>query len=95
MRSGIVERPEDVPRYDGGSGRTKFPAAWLIERSGISKGMARDGVGVSSKHTLALVHLGGGTTRALLDLAREIRDRVEAEFGVRLVPEPRLVGTEF
>lgn len=93
VRRGIVERAEDVPRYDGGEGRTKFPAAWLIERSGVSKGMRRGTVGVSSKHTLALVHLGGGTTRALLELAREIRDRVESEFGIRLVPEPRLVGT--
>ncbi len=95
VRSGIVERDDDVPRYDGGERRTKFPAAWLIERSGISKGMRRGAVAVSRKHTLALVHLGGGTTRALLELAREIRDCVEDEFGIRLVPEPRLVGTTF
>jgi UDP-N-acetylmuramate dehydrogenase len=95
VQRGIVETPDDVPRYDAGDGRIKFPAAWLIERAGIAKGTRRGGVGVSSKHTLALVHLGGGTTRALLDLGREIRDRVDDEFGVRLVPEPRLVGTEF
>ena len=88
----MVERTGDVPRYDAGSGRTKFPAAWLIERAGVTKGMRRGGVAVSSKHTLALVHLGGGSTTALVALAREIRDRVEDEFGVRLEPEPCFVG---
>lgn len=95
VRGRIVSAPGEVPRYEAGDGRTKFPAAWLIERAGISKGLRRGCVGVSSKHTLALINLGGGTTRALLELAREIRDRVEDEFGVRLVPEPRLVGVRF
>jgi len=81
-----------VPQYAAGPGRIKLPAAWLIERSGIGKGLRRGAVGVSSKHTLALVHYGGGTTGQLLTLAREIRDRVRDEFDVELVPEPRLVG---
>ena len=42
-----------------------------------------------------LVHHGGGSTAALLDLAREVRDGVEARFGVRLVPEPTLLGVSF
>lgn len=92
VKAGLVACADDVPRYDGGAGRTKFPAAWLIERSGITKGMRRGGVAVSSKHTLALVNLGGGSTSQLVALAREIRDRVEGEFGVRLEPEPRFVG---
>ena len=92
VKVGMVERSADVPRYDAGPGHTKFPAAWLIERAGITKGLRRGGVAVSSKHTLALVHLGGGSTAELVALAREIRDRVQDEFGVRLEPEPRFVG---
>jgi UDP-N-acetylmuramate dehydrogenase len=92
LRTGIVERADDVPRFDAAGGRIKFPAAWLIERAGIAKGTRRGGVGVSSKHTLALVHHGGGTTAELLALAREIRARVLDEFGVTLEAEPRLVG---
>lgn len=89
--AGIVADPSDVPSYAAGA-RTKFPAAWLIERSGISKGMRRGNVAVSSKHTLALVHLGGGSTAELVSLAREIQDRVRDEFDVILEPEPTLVG---
>jgi UDP-N-acetylenolpyruvoylglucosamine reductase len=77
----------------GGGLKVKVPAAWLIERSGFGKGFpAGAAVRISSKHTLALVNAGGGSTKELLDLAAQIRDGVLAEFGVELVPEPVLVG---
>lgn len=81
-----------LPRWEAGPGRVKLSAAWLIERSGVARGLRSGPVGVSSRHTLALVHHGGGSTRDLLALAAEVRDRVWATFGVRLVPEPHLVG---
>lgn len=92
VEAGMVTDASEVPSYEAGEGRTKLPAAWLIERSGISKGMRRGNVAVSSKHTLALVHLGGGSTAELVGLAREIRDRVRDEFDILLDPEPTLVG---
>jgi UDP-N-acetylmuramate dehydrogenase len=81
-----------MPRFAMPGETWKLSAGWLIERAGFAKGYVRGAVGVSSKHALALVHRGGGTTEALLDLARAIRDTVDARFGVRLVPEPVLVG---
>jgi UDP-N-acetylmuramate dehydrogenase len=51
-------------------------------------------VSISTKHTLALTNRGGGTSAALLDLAREIRDGVRTAFGVTLEPEAVLVGCE-
>ena len=81
-----------MPRFSMHDGRWKLSAGWLIERAGFAKGYARGPVGVSRKHALALVHRGGGTTAQLLDLARDIRDAVDVRFGVRLVPEPVLVG---
>jgi UDP-N-acetylmuramate dehydrogenase len=41
---------------------------------------------------LALTVRDGGTTDDLLALAREVRDGVLNTFGVRLVPEPVLIG---
>lgn len=75
-------------------GRVKLSAAALIERSGIARGHPGPGatVRVSTKHTLALTHRGGGTAGDLLALAREVRGRVTERFGVVLVPEPVLVG---
>jgi UDP-N-acetylmuramate dehydrogenase len=74
-----------------GDGR-KLSAAWLIEQAGFGKGYGAGPVRISGKHTLALTHRGGGTAADLVALAREIRDGVADRFGVRLRPEPRLVG---
>ena len=82
-----------LPRYPEADGRIKTSAAWLIERSGFTRGHGDPlTIAISSKHTLALTNRGAGTTTGLVTLAREIADGVEAEFGVRLVPEPVFVG---
>jgi UDP-N-acetylmuramate dehydrogenase len=83
---------ETMPRFGAGPDLWKIPAAWLIERAGFEKGYGRGRVGISSKHALALVHRGHGTTRELIELAREIQAGVLARLGVRLHPEPVLVG---
>jgi UDP-N-acetylmuramate dehydrogenase len=89
-----LPRP-DMPHWPAEDGRVKIPAAWLIEHSGFHKGFSRGGgVAISSKHTLALTNRGDGTTEALLDLARVIRDGVRAGYGVELHPEPVLINCE-
>ncbi|MCV2395598.1 UDP-N-acetylmuramate dehydrogenase [Actinotalea sp. M2MS4P-6] len=71
----------------------KTSAAWLIEHAGFTKGFGLPGpVSISTKHTLALTHRGGGSTAELLALARQVRDGVRDAFGVVLEPEPVLVG---
>jgi len=81
------------PSYPAGDGRQKLSAAWLIERAGFAKGFDGPGgrVGLSSKHTLALINRNG-TTRDLLCLARTIIDGVRQEFEVDLHVEPVFVG---
>jgi UDP-N-acetylmuramate dehydrogenase len=86
--------PADAPAWPQPDGRVKTSAAWLIEHSGFGKGYGVGPVTLSTKHTLALTNRGGATTVQLLRLAREIRDGVEAAHGIRLVPEPVLVGCE-
>jgi UDP-N-acetylmuramate dehydrogenase len=81
------------PRFEEPDGRVKTSAAWLVERAGYARGYGDpQTVALSSKHTLALTNRGAGTATQLLALAREIAAGVEREFGVRLVPEPVLVG---
>lgn len=81
-----------APRFPGDRGTSKVAAAWLIERAGFHKGHGEGRVGISSKHALALVHRGGGSTSELIALARTIRDGVRDAFGVTLVAEPQMVG---
>jgi UDP-N-acetylmuramate dehydrogenase len=83
------------PSWPAPDDAVKVSAAWLIERAGFGKGHGIErgtGVGVSTKHTLALTNRGDGTAQALVALAREIRDGVEQRFGVLLHPEPVLIG---
>jgi UDP-N-acetylmuramate dehydrogenase len=84
--------PEGAPAWPQPDGSVKTSAAWLIEHSGFDKGYGDGAARLSTKHTLALTNRGNATTDDLLALAREIRDGVEARFGIRLVNEPVLVG---
>jgi UDP-N-acetylmuramate dehydrogenase len=82
------------PAWPGADGGFKTSAAWLIERAGFAKGYGNTHVSISTKHTLALTNRGDGTTKELLDLAREVRDGVYDRFGVMLRPEPVLINCE-
>ncbi|HYF73108.1 MAG TPA: UDP-N-acetylmuramate dehydrogenase [Nocardioides sp.] len=86
--------PDGAPAWPQPDGRVKTSAAWLIEQAGFHKGHGAGPAALSGKHTLALTNRGGASTADLLALAREVRDGVEARFGIRLVNEPVLVGCE-
>jgi UDP-N-acetylmuramate dehydrogenase len=74
--------------------RVKLSAAWLIEKAGISRGFSLPGsrAAISSKHTLAIVNTGGATAAEIAELGRFVQTRVFSEFGVRMHPEPVMVG---
>ena len=91
VAEGLVSDASQVPRFPAAGG-VKLAAGWLIERAGMAKGFRQGPVGISSRHALALVHHGGGSTADLLGLARIVRDTVAVRFGVRLAPEPTLLG---
>jgi UDP-N-acetylmuramate dehydrogenase len=81
-----------VPNYPALETRKKVSAAWLVERSGFAKGFGSGRVGISSKHALAIVNRGGATAADVLALKEQIQHRVEEIWGVRLEPEPVMVG---
>jgi UDP-N-acetylmuramate dehydrogenase len=86
---------KEPPRFPVGAesaGRVKVPAAWLIEQAGFAKGYALGRAGVSSRHTLALVNLGGSSAAEILALAGQITNAVEERFGIRLEMEPVRIG---
>lgn len=83
---------DDVPHWSAGEGLVKLPAAWLLERAGFVKGFGDGPVGISSRHTLALVNRGGARFADLAALQAEITATVAARFGVSLEREPVLLG---
>ncbi len=85
-----------VPAPSAPAPDVKISAAWLIEHAGLRKGFSlpRSRAGLSTKHALALTNRGGATAAELAELARFIQQRVQAEFGLILQPEPVLVDVE-
>ena len=84
------EHPE-LPAWPQPDGRSKLSAAWLIEAAGL-KG-SRDGdAGISNRHALVLVNHGHASGSELWAFAQHVIATVQAKFGVRLEPEPVVVG---
>ncbi|HEX9963079.1 MAG TPA: UDP-N-acetylenolpyruvoylglucosamine reductase, partial [Pyrinomonadaceae bacterium] len=65
-----------------------------IEKSGFQKGFRLGNAGLSTRHTLALVNLGGADAADILNLKDEIQNKVKEIFDVSLAPEPVFVGFE-
>ena len=91
QRLGVAARPPAWPEADG---KIKTSGCVANRARGLYRGYGDGRVGISQKHTLALINRGGATTTELVALARSLRDGVRAEFGVTLDPEPTLVGVE-
>jgi UDP-N-acetylmuramate dehydrogenase len=81
-----------MPRWPQPNGRVKLSAAWLIERAGFKKGDRAGYVGLSTRHTLAIVCYDGARASDVAVFARRIRETVAERFDVRLAPEPVLWG---
>ena len=81
-----------MPRYPAPDGQVKLAAAWLVEQSGFHKGYSLGPVGISRKHTLAIVNRGGATAKDILALKEQIEKKVFDVWGVTLQPEPVFVG---
>lgn len=79
-----------LPSWPAADGQCKLSAAWLVEACGF-KGAREGDAGVSERHALVLVNHGAATGAQIRTLAQRIVDAVQARFGVRLEPEPRIV----
>ena len=94
----LVQRAQSkglqVPSYPALGSQRKVSAAWLVERSGFSKGYSSGPVGISRKHSLAIINRGGATAADILELKAHIQGRVEEIWGIHLDPEPVFVAFE-
>ena len=68
-------------------------AGTLIEQTGL-KGYTVGGAQVSTKHAGFVVNVGGATAKDVLQLIRDVQDRVLAAQGVQLEPEVLVLGEE-
>ena len=92
LKQRAAARGLTVPSYPALETHKKVSAAWLVERSGFNKGFGFGRVGISTKHALAIVNRGGATAGEVIALKEQIQQRVEEIWGVKLEPEPVMVG---
>jgi UDP-N-acetylmuramate dehydrogenase len=90
--AGLLADSEKIPTFPAGSDKEKISAAWLIECAGFRKGCMRGNAGISKKHALAIVNLGGASAQEIVDLMHDIQERVFHSFNVELKPEPVFLG---
>ncbi|QAU25366.1 UDP-N-acetylmuramate dehydrogenase [Dyella sp. M7H15-1] len=84
----------ELVAWPGNDSRWKLSAAWLIEAAGF-KGMREGDAGMSNRHALVLVNHGTASGHELWQLAQCVIEGVHARFGVRLEPEPVVIGSEY
>lgn len=68
-------------------------AGTLIDQTGL-KGYAVGGAQVSPKHAGFVVNIGGATAADVLQLIKDVQDKVFAAHGVHLEPEVLVIGEE-
>lgn len=86
----LKEKHPSLPGYAQQDGRIKVPAGWLIEKCGF-KGIRRGDAGVHTRQALVLVNYGNASGAQILELAREIQQKVSKEFGIDLNPEVNIL----
>ncbi|WP_321814235.1 MULTISPECIES: UDP-N-acetylmuramate dehydrogenase [unclassified Paraburkholderia] len=83
----LVLREPQVVSYVQADGRVKLAAGWLIDQCGW-KGRTLGAAAVHERQALVLVNRGGACGTDILELAKAIRNDVQARFGVELEQEP-------
>lgn len=83
------EFPE-IPHYPVSETEIKVPAGWLIDRAGF-KGIRRGDAGVHKNQALVLVNYGNASGQEILELAREIQERIKEQFGIALEAEVNII----
>lgn len=82
----------DIVGYFIDETSVKIAAGWLIDNAGL-KGARVGEAAVHENQALVLINLGNATGQDVVLLATDVINCVHTMYGIRLEPEPRLIGT--
>ena len=74
------------------NGQVKLSAAFLIEYTSFLKGYRHGSVGISPRHSLAIINLDGAKAAEIVAMAQAVQAEVHKIFRVVLEPEVKLIG---
>ena len=81
-----------MPRWPCPTGASSSPPPGSSRQAGFTRGLSDGPVGLSTRHTLAVVAHDGARAKDVVVFARRLQTTVEQRFGVRLTPEPVFWG---
>ncbi len=70
----------------------KISAACLIQQAGFQKGYREGDVGLSPRHTLAIVNYDAASAEEILIISKKIINGVKNKFDITLEPEVQYIG---
>lgn len=82
-----------IPHYPQPDGSVKLAAGWLIDQCDL-KGFRVGGAMVHRQQALVLINAENATGADVVALAKTVRAKVRAKFGVELHPEVRFIGKQ-
>ena len=83
------EFPEMVG-YTISESKTKIAAGWLIDNAGL-KGYRKADAGVHKNQALVLVNYGNATGTEIINLAKEVQQKVKEKYGISIEPEVNIL----
>jgi len=83
------EFPEMVG-YTISETKTKIAAGWLIDNAGL-KGYRKADAGVHKNQALVLVNYCNSTGLEIINLAKEIHEKIKDKYGISITPEVNIL----
>lgn len=87
----LQKQNPQMPFYELSEAEVKIPAGWLIEQAGF-KGKRFGDAGVHKNQALVLVNYGNATGAEIWDLALQIQESVQNQFGITIEPEVNVIA---
>ena len=76
----------DMIGYTVSNSQTKIAAGWLIDNAGL-KGYRKADAGVHENQALVLVNYGNASGTEIINLAKEIQQKIKEKYGICIEPE--------
>lgn len=91
LYNALVAKYPNMPSYELPNNVYKLAAGWLIDQVGL-KGFSHNGAGIYKKQALILTNNDNATPKDVCYVAKLVVNKVQEKFGIKLIPEVRIIG---